>query len=93
MIAGVRVVRTPDERFVGLPDYPFAPHYAEVAAKGVEPVRMHYVDEGPRDAPVVLLLHGQPTWSYLYRHVIAAWPTPGCERSRPTTSATAAPTS
>jgi len=66
------VLRTPDDRFAGLPDYPFAPHYAEVVAKGVEPLRMHYVDEGPRDAPVVLMLHGQPTWSYLYRHVIAA---------------------
>jgi haloalkane dehalogenase len=64
------VLRTPDERFVGLPDYPFEPHYAEVLARDVEPLRMHYVDEGPRDGPVVLLLHGQPTWSYLYRHVI-----------------------
>jgi haloalkane dehalogenase len=68
----VAVVRTPDERFAGLPDYPFAPHYAEVTAKGVDPLRMHYVDEGPPDAPAVLLLHGQPTWSYLYRHVITA---------------------
>jgi haloalkane dehalogenase len=66
----VSVVRTPDERFIGLPGYPFTPHYTEVVARGVEPVRMHYVDEGPPDAPVVLLLHGQPTWSYLYRHVI-----------------------
>jgi haloalkane dehalogenase len=66
----VGVVRTPDERFAGLPGYPFEPHYVEVVARGVEPLRMHYVDEGPRDGTVVLLLHGQPTWSYLYRHVI-----------------------
>lgn len=73
------VLRTPDDRFDALPGFPFAPHYVEVVSKGVEPLRMHYVDErpdGPRDedpvaAPTVLLLHGQPTWSYLYRHVIA----------------------
>ena len=64
------VVRTPDERFADLPGYPFAPHYVEVVVRGVDPVRMHYVDEGPRDGVVVLLLHGQPTWSYLYRDVI-----------------------
>ncbi len=64
------VVRTPDERFVDLPDYPFEPHYVDVTAQGVEPVRMHYVDAGPPDGPVVVLLHGQPTWSYLYRTMI-----------------------
>jgi haloalkane dehalogenase len=60
----VSVVRTPDERFVGLPDYPFPPRYVEVGH------RMHYAEAGPADGPVVLLLHGQPTWSYLYRHVL-----------------------
>ena len=64
------VLRTPDDRFVGLPDYPFEPNYVEVDAAGVDPLRMHYVDAGATDAPVVVLLHGQPTWSYLYRHVI-----------------------
>ncbi len=59
------VARTPESRFEGLPDYPFAPHYAEVLG-----YRVHYLDEGPRDGPVVLLLHGQPSWSYLYRHMI-----------------------
>lgn len=68
---GMRVLRTPDDRFAGLPDYPFEPHYIDVAAEGLPPIRMHYVDEGPADGPVVLLLHGQPTWSFLYRHVIA----------------------
>jgi haloalkane dehalogenase len=66
------VIRTPDGRFAHLPGYAFAPHYATVEAEGVAPLRMHYVDEGPRDAPAVLLLHGQPTWSYLYRKVIAS---------------------
>jgi haloalkane dehalogenase len=64
------VVRTPDGRFTGLPGYSFEPRYVEVETEGIEPVRMHYVDAGPGDGPVVLLLHGQPTWSYLYRKVI-----------------------
>jgi haloalkane dehalogenase len=59
------VARTPEERFANLPDYPFSPHYAEVSG-----YRLHYVDEGPKDGPTVLLLHGQPSWSYLYRHMI-----------------------
>ena len=64
------VLRTPDERFVGLPGYPFEPHYVQVETEGIAPLRMHYVDAGPRDGPVVLLVHGQPTWSYLYRKVV-----------------------
>jgi haloalkane dehalogenase len=59
------VLRTSDERFADLPDYPFAPHYAEVGG-----LRMHYVDEGPESGQTVLLLHGEPTWSYLYRHTV-----------------------
>lgn len=58
-------VRTPDSRFEGLPDYDFAPHYVDI-----DDMRMHYVDAGPRDGEVVLLLHGEPSWSYLYRHMI-----------------------
>jgi len=59
-------LRTPDERFTGLPGYDFAPHYLAVG----DGLRMHYVDEGPRDAQVVLLLHGEPSWSYLYRKMV-----------------------
>jgi haloalkane dehalogenase len=59
----MNVYRTPDERFESLPGYPFAPHYVEQ-----DGLRMHYVDEG--DGDPVLLLHGEPTWSYLYRKVI-----------------------
>lgn len=59
------VIRTPDERFIGLPDYDFAAHYADV-----DGMRMHFVDEGPAGGQVVLLLHGEPSWSYLYRHMI-----------------------
>ena len=59
--------RTPDERFADLPGYPFAPNYLEQ-----DGLRLHYLDEGPAhgSAPPVLLLHGEPTWSYLYRKVI-----------------------
>jgi haloalkane dehalogenase len=60
------VVRTPDERFTDLPDYPFAPNYLDLSAN----LRMHYVDEGPKNADPVLMLHGEPSWSYLYRWMI-----------------------
>ncbi|ROO24057.1 haloalkane dehalogenase [Salinisphaera orenii MK-B5] len=59
------VLRTPEERFARLPGYAYAPHYVEV-----DGLRMHYVDVGPRRAAPVVLLHGEPTWSYLYRHMI-----------------------
>ena len=72
--ATVDLVRTPEERFASISDYPWTPQYAEVGSPGDDtcpgPLRMAYVDEGPRDAPVVLLLHGEPTWGYLYRHMI-----------------------
>ncbi|QYJ03367.1 haloalkane dehalogenase [Nocardioides panacisoli] len=64
------VLRTPDERFADLPDFPFAPHYVDVAAEGTPSLRMHYLDEGPRDGTPVVLLHGEPTWSYLYRTMV-----------------------
>jgi haloalkane dehalogenase len=64
------VLRTPDARFENLPDYPFPPYYVQVETTGIDSLRMHYVDVGPADGQVVLLAHGQPTWSYLYRHVI-----------------------
>lgn len=59
------VLRTPDERFSNLPGFPFAPRYIEIQG-----LRMHYVDQGPRDGEPVLLLHGEPSWSYLYRKMI-----------------------
>ena len=64
------VLRTPDERFEGLTGYPFDPHYAEVPDLDGGTLRMHYLDEGPADGEVVLLLHGEPSWSYLYRKMI-----------------------
>jgi len=66
----IEIARTPDEQFAVLPGFPFEPHYLDVVADELAPLRMHYLDEGPADGPVVLLLHGQPTWSYLYRKVI-----------------------
>ncbi len=60
-------LETPDARFHGLPDYPFAANRTQVDADGLT---MHYVDEGPRAAAPILMLHGEPTWSYLYRHMI-----------------------
>lgn len=71
MLVSTPALRTLDSRFVDLPDYPFTPNYRDVEADGMDPVRMHYLDEGPADGPVALLLHGQPTWSYLYRRVVA----------------------
>ena len=62
---GREFVRTPDECFLDLPDFPYRPNYVEV-----DGLRMHYVDEGPRDGHIVLLLHGQPDWCYLYRKMI-----------------------
>ncbi len=64
------VLRTPDDRFDGLPGFDFAPHYREVEAADGTPLRYHFVDEGPRDAAPVLLLHGNPAWCYLYRHMV-----------------------
>lgn len=64
------VLQTPDSRFENLVGYPFAPHYVDVAASDTRPLRMHYVDEGPTDGRPIVLLHGEPTWSYLYRTMI-----------------------
>jgi haloalkane dehalogenase len=59
------VFRTPEERFAELPGYDFAPHYAEI-----DGLRLHYVDEGPREASPVVCFHGEPTWAYLYRKML-----------------------
>ncbi len=66
----MQFLRTDDARFEGLPDYSFAPNYVEVDDTEGGSLRVHYVDEGPGDAAPVLLMHGEPTWSYLYRHMI-----------------------
>jgi len=60
-----QVLRTPEARFANLPDFAYTPHYTEIGG-----VRIAHIDEGPRDAPTVLLMHGEPTWSFLYRKMI-----------------------
>jgi haloalkane dehalogenase len=70
MGTGMDILRTPDERFTDLPDFDFEPHYVEVSDGEGGTLRIHHLDEGSTDAPPVLLLHGEPTWSFLYRHVI-----------------------
>ena len=62
----MNVLRTSESRFSDLPDWSFAPRYHLIGPE----LRLHYVDEGPRDAAPVLMMHGEPTWSYLYRHMI-----------------------
>jgi haloalkane dehalogenase len=70
MTLAAGVLRTPPECFAGLADFPFEARYLSVNDAAVGSVRMAYIDEGPRAAPVALLLHGEPTWSYLYRSMI-----------------------
>ena len=66
----MKALRTPDERFQNLPGYNFAPHYAEIPDGEGGTLRVHYIDEGPRDAAPILLMHGEPSWCYLYRKMI-----------------------
>jgi haloalkane dehalogenase len=71
--SAMKILRTPDSRFAGLPGYAFAPRYQMLGE-----LRLHYLDEGPREGPTVLLLHGEPTWSYLYRKMIPILVQGGC---------------
>ena len=66
----MQALRTPDDRFVDLPDFPFEPHYVTVPDGDGGELRVHYLDEGPADAAPVLLMHGEPTWAYLYRKMV-----------------------
>ncbi len=66
----MEILRTPDRCFEGLADYPFAPRYTTIKTHDGNDLRIHHLDEGPKDGPLVLCMHGQPVWSYLYRHVI-----------------------
>jgi len=63
----MKILRTPDSRFENLPDYPFKPNYVTVG----DELRLHYVDHGPKDGQVVIMMHGEPSWSFLYRHMIS----------------------
>jgi haloalkane dehalogenase len=87
----MKVLRTPDERFAGLEGYAFEPHYTDVSDEDGTVLRIHHLDEGPRDAAPMLLMHGNPTWAYLYRkfvpplvaggHRVVAVDLVGCGRS------------
>jgi haloalkane dehalogenase len=66
----METLRTPDERFTGLPDFDFAPHYSEIPDGAGGQLRIHHLDEGPSDAPTVVLMHGEPSWCFLYRKMI-----------------------
>jgi haloalkane dehalogenase len=71
------VLRTPDERFDGLPDFPWQANYLEIQDPDLGGIRIHYLDEGPRDAPIILCLHGEPSWSFLYRKMIPVFTAAG----------------
>jgi len=67
----IKILRTPDSCFENLPGWPFEPHYTDITDPDTGKVlRMAWVDEGPKEGRAVLLLHGEPSWSYLYRHII-----------------------
>src|ERR1700749_4646113 len=74
----IDVVRTPDERFADLPDWPYPPRYATLVDADGTQLRLHFVDEGPPEGPVVLLMHGEPSWAYLYRKIIKGLAKRGC---------------
>lgn len=67
----MKVLRTPDERFAALPGYGFAPHYTDIADSDGTALRIHHVDEGAPGAAPILLMHGEPSWSFLYRRMIS----------------------
>lgn len=66
----MKILRTPDSRFKNLADYPFEPHYTMVKTDDGSDLRIHHIDEGPSDGPILLAMHGQPVWSYLYARMI-----------------------
>ncbi len=66
----MQILRTPDARFADLPDFPFQPRYTEISQGGGVALRVASIDEGPRNADPVLLMHGEPSWSFLYRKII-----------------------
>ena len=66
----MQILRTPEDQFAGVKDYPFAPHYTVVKTHDGSDLRIHHIDEGPVDGPVILCMHGQPVWSYLYARMV-----------------------
>ena len=76
--AAVDPLRTPDQRFASLAGWPYTPHYLQPLPSDDAALRLHYIDEGPRSAAVTALcLHGNPTWGYLYRHMVPVFAAAG----------------
>ena len=67
----MHILRTPDSQFEGLPDWPFAPHYTTITADDGTPIRIAHAEQGPADGEPIVLMHGNPSWSYLHRHMMA----------------------
>ena len=66
----MKVLRTPDKYFTNIKGYPFDPIYTDIYADDETKIRIHHIDEGPSDGPILLAMHGQPVWSYLYSKMI-----------------------
>ena len=66
----MEILRTPDQRFQSIKGYPFEPHYTTITTHDGSELRIHHIDEGPKDGPILLAMHGQPVWSYLYSKMI-----------------------
>ena len=66
----MNILRTPDERFANIPDFPYPPNYLKIEDSEIGNIRLAYIDEGPKDAAVILCMHGEPSWSFLYRKMI-----------------------
>ena len=66
----MKILRTPDHCFAAIEGYPFEPHYSLIKTQDGSELRIHHIDEGPKDGPIILCMHGQPVWSYLYSRMI-----------------------
>ena len=66
----MKILRTPDDRFEGITDFPYQPNYTNIKTKDGSDLRIHHIDEGPKDGPILLAMHGQPVWCYLYTKMI-----------------------
>ena len=66
----MKILRTPDSRFKNIKDFPYEPNYTVIKTHDDSDLRIHHIDEGPKDGPILLVMHGQPVWSYLYSRMI-----------------------
>ena len=80
----MKLLRTPDDRFQNLPGYSFKPHYLEIKDRFEDVgIRIHYIDEGDAASQPVLMLHGEPSWSYLYRKMVTPFVAAGYRVAAP----------